>query len=295
MHDTTFSFQHTYRDFTSLGAGHCTAALCRCDPPVLFDPGVSVYGPRCLQALQRCATAAPIIALTHSHFDHCGAAAYLLRCLPEAVLAAGRRAATILQRPNAVALIARLCADYEQREQDQLGGADVSFTALHVNRPLADGDTIELAGGRCVQVLETPGHTRDSLSYFLPDTGIVVTGDAAGACENDFIHSPFLTGYDDYVRSIDTIAALHPAALCIAHNGILAGEAVPRYLDRARTAAEAHKALIEQYLDACNGDCEQVVRLITDRQYDAGPVRLQNRGPYILNLRATVAAVAASR
>lgn len=295
MHDTTFSFQHTYRDFTVLGSGHCTAALCRCDPPVLFDPGVSIYGPRCLRALQRCATTAPVIALTHSHFDHCGAAAYMLRCLPDAVLAAGRRSAAILQRPNAVALISRLCAEYEQPVQGRLRGADVSFAALHVSLLLSDGDTIELNDGRCVRVIETPGHTRDSLSYFFPDTGIVVTGDAAGACESDFIHSPFLTGYDDYVRSIEKIAALQPAALCIAHNGILAGIAVGRYLDRARAAAGEHKALIEQYLNECNGDCEQVVQRITACQYDAGPVRLQNRGPYILNLRATVAAVATCR
>ncbi|MFN8585788.1 MAG: MBL fold metallo-hydrolase [Dehalococcoidia bacterium] len=42
---------------------------------------------------------------------------------------------------------------------------------------LEDGDTIELGKGVRVQVLHTPGHSIDSLCYYLEDEGVLFTGD----------------------------------------------------------------------------------------------------------------------
>lgn len=57
-----------------------------------------------------------------------------------------------------------------------------------IDRVVGEGDTIQL-GDRTVQVLDTPGHTSTSVSYYLPPSpdgqpGIVFTGDTlfAGGC-----------------------------------------------------------------------------------------------------------------
>jgi len=42
---------------------------------------------------------------------------------------------------------------------------------------LNDGDTIDLGSGVRVQVLHTPGHSVDSMSYYLEDEGVLFTGD----------------------------------------------------------------------------------------------------------------------
>jgi endoribonuclease LACTB2 len=42
---------------------------------------------------------------------------------------------------------------------------------------LADGDVLELGGGVRVQVLATPGHSVDSLCFYLEDEGVLFTGD----------------------------------------------------------------------------------------------------------------------
>src|SRR5512139_3999954 len=125
----SFEFTRTFEDFISLGGGHLTAAICTRSPPILFDPGVSVFGPLCLKELRACTsnTENLIIALSHSHFDHCGAAAYLLRKIPAARLAASQHAADVLQRPNAVELIRQFNAEYEKSTEIDLSGEDVAF------------------------------------------------------------------------------------------------------------------------------------------------------------------------
>ncbi len=57
-----------------------------------------------------------------------------------------------------------------------------------VDRHLDDGDTLTL-GDETIQVLYTPGHTPDSVSYYLPGAGAVLTGDAmliGGSGRTDF-------------------------------------------------------------------------------------------------------------
>ena len=291
----TFTCTTQFEDFISLGGGHVTAAICTSSPPMLFDPGVSAFGPLYLKKLREHTrnTNNLIIALSHAHFDHCGAAAYLMRKIPSIRLAASEKGAEILKRPNAVELICRLNAEYEKSMEAELAGEDVSFASLDVAYKLKSGDCIELDGGRVCQVFETPGHTRDSLSYFFPDTGIAFIGDAAGAVEGGFVHSPFLVSYEDYITSIEKIRTLRPAALCIAHCGIIAGPDVSRYLSHAIAAALEYKNWIEKYLVLYKGDQEKVVARITAEEYDAQPDYIQKRQPFILNLRAKVHAVAA--
>jgi len=293
----SFEFSREFEDFISLGGGHVTAAICTSSPPLIFDPGVSAFGPRYLRELHAHTRSTDnlILALSHAHFDHCGAAAYLLRKVPSARLAASPRAADILQRPNAVELIRRLNAEYEKSMAGDIAGEDVSFAALPVTFSLSDGDVIELDNGRVCRVLETPGHTRDSLSYYFPDTGIAFIGDAAGALEHGFIHSPYLVSYEDYIASIEKIRGIEPRAICIPHSGILAGGEVQRYLTEAAAAAVAYKDMIAGYLDQYAGDQEKVAGRITEEEYDAQPLHIQKRQPFILNLRAKVAAVAAWR
>ncbi len=44
-------------------------------------------------------------------------------------------------------------------------------------RPLADGETVELDGGVRLRVLASPGHSVDSLCFYLEEEGVLFTGD----------------------------------------------------------------------------------------------------------------------
>ena len=146
--------------------------------------------------------------------------------------------------------------------------------------------------GKFFQVFATPGHTRDCLSYFFPDSGMLVAGEAAGVPEEDFIHSVFLASYEDYISSMEKLAAINAEALCIAHVGILAGRAqIARYLDASRAAAWSYRTKIEACLDKFSGDPERVVNAMVAEEYDTKEHHIINRAPFITNLRAKINAV----
>ena len=50
--------------------------------------------------------------------------------------------------------------------------------SVPVDRALNDGDRLELGGGLTLEVIHTPGHSSGSISLFLREEGVLITGDA---------------------------------------------------------------------------------------------------------------------
>jgi glyoxylase-like metal-dependent hydrolase (beta-lactamase superfamily II) len=295
MTKPAFTFTDQYQQFIRVGKDHVPAYIYDDVQPIMFDPGVSAFGPLYYRKLSETTKGRIdnlILLLTHSHFDHCGAAPYLLRKFPNAKLGASIKAAEVLQKQSAIALIRRLNAEYEEEMKEELKGEDISFSGINVDFPLKEGDRVGLKGGKYLQVFETPGHTRDCLSYFSPDSGVLVAGEAAGVPERDFIHSAFLASYEDYINSLKKLSILNAGALCIAHVGILTGSTiVQEYLARSLRAAEEYRAKIERYLEKFDGDREKIVSAITAEEYDSTTDHIIRRTPFMINLQAKVNAV----
>ncbi len=290
-----FNFQKEFGPITKLAGVHVPAFILDAGEPVLFDPGVSAFGPLYLRELASRFGArvkeSLLMLLTHSHFDHCGAAPYLLRAIPSARIGCSPLAAEVLQKEKAIALIRSFNAEYEERMQDELQGQDTTFSALPVSLRLKEGDTVNLAGGT-LEVFETPGHTRDCLSYLWREKGILFAGEAAGVYTDGEFHSVFLSDYASYIASIRTIMTLQPDALCVAHAGVLSGAGqIADYLQAALDAAEAYREMLERSLQRHSDDVEKVVEEITREEYDVQSEPVINRNPFMTNLRAKAQAV----
>ncbi|OPY87916.1 MAG: hypothetical protein A4E73_03504 [Syntrophaceae bacterium PtaU1.Bin231] len=149
-------------------------------------------------------------------------------------------------------------------------------------------------------MFSTPGHTRDHLSFFLREPGILFPGEALGnpVMEREDLNKvEFLTSFTDYVRSIEKLMALRPFVKVIAmsHLYVYTGEDVPRFMDMALRDAHAYRELIESYLDMENGDVERATATMVRVEYDEKKSVYQERNAYVANVTAQVKAVAALR
>ncbi|BFI97025.1 MAG: MBL fold metallo-hydrolase [Rhodanobacter sp.] len=161
--------------WTHVAGDAATGAAAVIDPVLDFDPAGGRVGAGPAQAVLDHLRAHRLdlrwILETHAHADHLTAAAWL-RSRTGAPVAAG-------------AGIVGVQAEFKRRL-----GLDEEFVAdgSHFDRLLRDGDTLPL-GEATIEVLATPGHTADSMSYrvgnavFIGDT---LFSPAAGSARCDF-------------------------------------------------------------------------------------------------------------
>ena len=90
---------------------------------------------------------------------------------------------------------------------------------------LDDGDCLEIANGLTLQVMSTPGHTWDSLSFYIPEKKMLVAGEAVG-CTSPMgvIFTEFLVDFDAYIESMERLAMLEVDILCQSHHQVFTGE-----------------------------------------------------------------------
>ena len=280
----------------AIGAAELPGYLVTGGLPILFDAGMTFMGPLYLAGLKEHLGEASRLGrhfLTHSHFDHAGASPYLKRHLPDLQIGASPIAAETFRKPNAIELIRNLSRPLEEKYSFLIGSEDVGFTGLEIDLPLEDGLTVPLGPGLTCRVIATPGHTRDSLSFYLPELKALITGEAAGVFDKNFhIHPEFTSSYVDYLQSLQKLAALDIEIIMMSHFFTLTGADARDYIKKSLTATMLYKERIAGCLQEFGGDRTAVVKKIYQEDFvDTGAV-LQDARPYLINLEAKVRVVA---
>lgn len=126
---------------------------------VVVDPGDE--GEALATALAERGWELSAVWLTHAHFDHVGGITALLRAAGEVPVHMHPADEPLLR--NAVASAARFGLAIE--------APPLNYVSL------AHGGTVT-AGGISAQVLHTPGHAPGHVAFYLPDAGMVLSGDA---------------------------------------------------------------------------------------------------------------------
>jgi len=84
-------------------------------------------------------------------------------------------------------------------------------------KSLSDGDVIDLGSGVRVQVLHTPGHSVDSMSYYIEDEGVLFTGDTLLGSSTTTVHD-----LGPYRRSLQRLLELpNLKVICPGHGKIV--------------------------------------------------------------------------
>jgi glyoxylase-like metal-dependent hydrolase (beta-lactamase superfamily II) len=110
-----------------------------------------------------------LVALTHAHPDHIGGCLAIKKASPASFCAHHADKPWI--------------EDVEKQYQERpiLNFFELVEGSVPVSRELKEGDTLLWDKGKTIRVLETPGHSLGSISFFFEEEGALFTGDAIPA------------------------------------------------------------------------------------------------------------------
>lgn len=268
--------------------------------PLLFEAGFYPIAPVYLRDIRKViGDGQPsYLFLTHVHYDHCGAASYFRQHFPGMKICTSKRAAEILKRPNAIDLMTQLSRNFAHIAEDLPGinKDDILTTDFEPFTPdiVFDSDQLFEAGpSLTVQVLVTPGHTRDMLSFYIPERKILIATESAGCrSHTGEIVTEFLVNFDEYVESLKKLSRLDCDIVCQGHHFIYTGADVQRFFNDSLRAALDFRSHVNELLDAEGGDVEKVINRVKQEEYDPNPGPKQPETAYLLNLRTRVSHLA---
>jgi len=225
--------------------------------------------------------------LTHSHYDHTGACS-LLQGKYGFEIVASQRTKEILENDKAIAFIDDLNQKFKIILDDRSGTV---FTKPRDVRGVGENDVIALSDGQTIEVFETPGHTRCSISFLLKPLDILFPGDAAGVVEKTGKLKPlFLSSYSQYEKSLKKLIALEAGMLALPHNHVVRGaEKVREFLAAALDETQRLKDEILVRLRKSE-DFASIAEGILERDYDA-PTIMGPREALLINVTAMVKSV----
>lgn len=258
---------------------------------LMIDAGINMMGPAYIASLEKIfgdKHALDYVFATHSHFDHLGAIPYLKRKLPRLQAGAAARVGTLMQKKSVLDLMTMLSEIQRILFQDIVGDEDVRIEPVDFAFTLKEGDRFDLGGLTC-DVYEVPGHTGDSLAFYIPEIRALFAGEACGLPEGDEngeIQVEFLSSYDDYVLSLEKMIRLEPRLIGMAHMWVFTDNDATGFLRRSLEATPRYLHLIETYLDAAHGDIDTAVQSMVKKEYDEKGTIAQPRESYVENLKA---------
>jgi glyoxylase-like metal-dependent hydrolase (beta-lactamase superfamily II) len=228
-----------------------------------------------------------LVLLTHSHYDHTGACSRLQEKYGLEIIAS-RRTKEILENDKAIAFIDDLNQKFKKILNDRSNSV---FSQPRNVRGIGENEVIALSGGQTVEVFETPGHTRCSISFLLKPENILFPGDAAGVVEKTGKIKPlFLSSYTQYERSLKKLITLNAGMLALPHNNVVKDEEkVREFLSNALDETQRLKEEILAWLQKSD-DFAMIAENILEREYDS-PTIMGPREAMLINVTAMVKSI----
>jgi 2-aminobenzoylacetyl-CoA thioesterase len=203
------------------------------------------------------------LLIGHTHYDHCGAVPYLQRRYPHLQVLASREAAKLYGMEKAL----RNMRTFSHQVMQEMGlplefeGISLEFDKIHVERALEEGDRVDLGSSLSFGVIETPGHSRCSVTIYEPQEKWLFPSDSmavpVGKC-GEFVcmaSESFIV----HLNSLKKLAALDIRLCAWEHFGVMTDEDARDIVRRViRYTLEYKRQLVEHV--GQTGDVEATAR-----------------------------------
>jgi flavorubredoxin len=254
----------------------------------LFDCGMAFCADSTIQNIKNALNRRNLdyLFITHTHYDHIGSLPFLRKEWPLLRLITSQTGAAVLLKDTPRRVISELSTVVATQNNVKLGEA-YNDDAFHADIIVKDGDVISL-GGYSVQILETPGHTRDSLSFFIPELELLVVNETPGFYLDGRIYPCYLTSYNDAISAIEKCRSFPYKFLSMPHRGVAVEEDARGYFEKA---LESNIACRDFILDAAtkNQNEDHLLDLYTEKYGNDRLFSYQPKEAFIVNARATIA------
>jgi len=261
----------------------------------LVDTGVPATAPALYNAIKDAIKETErlkYILLTHSHYDHCGGLSYLRRKMPHLKVVASKRTSEILKKDEAIDFMNKLSKEVEDSIEfkKHYAGEDISISKalLNVDIVAKENDILDLGEGVEIEVFETPGHTRCSISFYMKLDRALFAGESVGAYAGEnMVLANYLSNYYEYMRSLEKTSSLDIEMLGLPHHGMLVGgEHIKKFFELSKKGAETFKDEVERMIKDGLDERQMVDRLV--ERFYVDMASLQPKGAFVVNLKAMI-------
>jgi glyoxylase-like metal-dependent hydrolase (beta-lactamase superfamily II) len=248
--------QNTYlSDINMLGIAKLTSIfVVKGGKTALIDGGTSFEAQEIIKSLKDFGLL-PVdyIIICHSHWDHHQAVPALLEEM-------SGKEVELLAHPKAIPLL----EDPSKVSYDFGIGPLLPIKGV---KPIKEGDVVDLEGIE-LEVIDTPGHTPDSISLLDSKNRNVFVSDAVADKTDE--NSPCVPAMmppsfdpNAYVSTLEKLKKYDFESICLGHYGMYYGPDVKDILDEARTMYEQIWSFFDDNVDKL-GDVEWIANILID-------------------------------
>ena len=188
---------------------------------ILYDTGFGFTGEKLAEKIKNELGERKLdyIFLSHSHYDHVLGTVYVQKYYPDAIVVAGEYAAKIFEKPTARSTMRRLDRGFARTcgvfEYEDL------IDNLKVDIMVNDGDKVK-AGNMEFTVINLPGHTKDSIGFYLEENKLLLSSETLGVYFGKETILPIcLVGYQMSLDSFKKAWKFDIENLLVPHYGLL--------------------------------------------------------------------------
>lgn len=188
------------------------------------------------------------ILLSHSHYDHISGVPYLRKVWPDVKVMASEYAQNILTKKSALKTIREL----NNQSALYYGSSqliDYDDTLMKVDHKISEGDSLKL-GSTSIDILETPGHTKCSLSFIVNNEVIFPSETSGCMSKSGKIYPAFIISYKQTMNSIHKCQKANLQYIVSPHLGLVSKGETPTYWEKCIQAVNKTRDFVLQLFTA---------------------------------------------